>query len=268
MARLYQPNWESYVPDVDEVVDWVNADIRDMRPLCIYLSDEKIRRFVRELDNLNGLGGPRFCADQLTRDLTDCVEEDKDSNNRSQGLHRSRHRFLVLSFVARRLRSRPIANALMRFLCDQKSEIMRKEKNDLLTEWGTAIGAIQNLVDEDEWREAFRGITSLGPPYFEEWRRPALHRSIGDHFIGMIHGMMFDLDHDRGRHHPQTYDVSRPRPSVPARRSAFLDRPLTSRTAYDSPMLSQFGAIHEHQHSIMLDLAALQRRVDNLEHRY
>lgn len=242
-----------------------------MRPHGIYLSDENIRKFVQELDNLNGLGGPGFRADQLTRNLTDHFEEDKESS-RGQGMYRSRWRFLVLAFIARRLRSRPIADALMRFLLDKKSGIMHREKDHLLTEWAIAVGAIQNLVDEDKWREAFRKITSLGPPYFEEWRRPTLHRSTGDQLIGTFHGMMFDSDCDRGRHHFQTYDVPGRRLSVPARRPNFLEMPLTSRTAYNSPSLSPMysavGAVHEHQHSLMLDLAELQRRIDNLEYRY
>lgn len=253
--------------DVDDVVKFVNSELR---PTGIYLSDADIKKYVCELEDLGGLEGFGFRGDELTRKLTDHLDKDKDSNNRGQGMYRSRHRFLVLSYAARRTRSKDVANALMRFWTRGGSDIIRREEHILLTEWCTAIMQLQNLADEDKWQRAFNQVASLGPPMFEEWQRSGPHRSMAEDILSLFRDLM--LDHGRGRHHLQPYDVPVRRLSVSARRPSFIELPPYPRTGYNSPLLSPmhdaFNLLHEQQHRQQYDIARLEHRIGNLRDRY
>ena len=264
--------WADWADQVDneDTISYIN---HELSPCGIYLSDADIEDALRDLKDV--MRSEKFgnaCEDELASMMKTKLKKDRDSNG-GQGLYRSRSRFLVFCYVARRTNFEGLARALLRFFGREGDDIVVEEKSFLLTEWCLGLRQLQGLVSEDKLRKAFRPVASRGPPLFEEWQRPGPHHSwIADILRYCYDAILFD--HGRGRDHLQLlgpYDLPVRRLSVPAcRRPSFVELPSYSRTGYNSPLSTpshDLHALHLQQHMQAFELARLQRDVDDLRYR-
>ncbi|KAF2622319.1 hypothetical protein BU25DRAFT_214778 [Macroventuria anomochaeta] len=266
--------WNAWADQIDngELMDFIN---RELGRCGIYLSDADIRKFLGELKDAARLeeydfGGDR--GDELVTRMRGNLTKDLESNG-GQGLYRSRSRFLVFCYVARRTNSDELAGALLRFFSKKGTDIVDEEKSFLLTEWCLGLQQLEGLVPEDKLHKAFRQVASLGPPMFEEWRRPGPHHSWVADILRLFHERV-PHDHSQGRSQLQLIapgDFPVRRLSVPPfSRPSFIDLPPYPRTGYNSPLISprhDLHALHLQQHMQAFELARLQRDVDDLRHR-
>ncbi|KAF9693137.1 hypothetical protein EKO04_008671 [Ascochyta lentis] len=274
-------NWNDRAHGVNDG-DLMNYINRELQSRDIYLPDTDIRQFLGELKNLSvsgtsyELGGAR--EDQFVNMMKSRLTKDLDSNG-SQGLHRSRSRFLTFCFVARRLSSNELARALLRFFVRGENKILGEEESFLLTEWCLGLQQLEGLVSEDRLNDAFRRVASLGPPMFEEWRRPGPHHSwITDllRFLNETFRHDHDHDHDRDRDRHQMVacrELPPRRLSVPhPRRPFMIDMPPYPRTGYNSPMISPMishgvTSLHLQQQVHAFELDRLRRDIDDMRYR-
>lgn len=273
----YRPfeDWSDWANQIDteDLVRFINRELRQRE---IYLSDTDINQALSELQNAArsenyGLTGSRedrlmsMIKKRLTRDLDSTV---------SQGLYRSRSCFLTCCFVARRVSSNELAKALLRFFSKEGTNIVEEERSFLLTEWCLGLQQLTGLVPEDKLGKAFHQVARLGPPMFEEWRRPGLHHSWVANLLKFFNETTLH-DHSRGRGLLQLSgqrDMLVRRLSAPAFRSpSIIDIPPYPRTGYSSPMRSprhEMNALHLQQQAHEFEIDRLRRDVDSMRHRY
>lgn len=249
--------------------DLVNAITRELSRSGIYLSTADIQKNADEmgdyLDNRGACG-----EDELITKLRAKLARDKESSG-GQGLHRSRCQFYIFCHAARHIDSVDLAEALLRFLERNTSQIDQEEKSFLMTEWCHGLLQLKGLVDEDRWNEALQKVANRGPPMFEEWRRPGLPRSWAEEMVRLLQNTRFH-DLGGGRHCLQSFDLPAREPSVPARRPSVMGMPSFPYTGYSSPLLSplhdSFDQLQAQQHRQQFDIAMLEYHMENLRHRH
>ncbi|UPX10066.1 uncharacterized protein EKO05_0000738 [Ascochyta rabiei] len=268
-------DWNDWVDEIDNG-DIINYITHELRSREIYLSESDIRQGLEELNSLSlsrashHFGDAR--EDQLMNIMKRALAKDLDSNG-SQGLYRSRSRFLTFCFVARRLGSKELAGVLLRFFVRAESNILDGEKSFLLTEWCLALQQLESLVSDDRLNDAFGRIAKLGPPLFEEWRRPGPHHSWIMDMLRFFNEMNRH-DHGRGRDQLQViapHDLPPRRLSVPPLRRPFtVDIPPYPRTVYNTPMISPrhgVAGLHLQQQMHAFELNRLRRDMDDIRYR-
>lgn len=250
--------------DIGDLTDYIN---RELSLQDIYLSDADIQEALRDLQDA-AEGHVHFDEEQLIHKLRTKLNKDRDSGG-AQGLYRSRTRFLVFCYTAKRLRSHNLAGAVLRFLVRESHEIANDEL-PLLTEWCLGLTQLQGLVDDDTLRTALHDIASRGPPLFEEWRRPAanMYRRFPLHDDDDVfdrHRARDQLQLLNPRHRHIRLDP------VPAyRRRDYLDDQPYSHAALHLHLLAQrhdLHAIRLHQRFQDIRLDGLQYEVEDI-HRH
>lgn len=242
--------------DIADLTDYIN---RELSLHEIYISDSDTREALRELRDV-AEGHGYFRQELLIRRLRTKLNKDQESGG-EQGLYRSRTRFIISCYTAKRLRARDLAEAVLRFFSTE-SHVIVHDKLPLLTEWCVGLRQLQGLVNEGELNRAFHDVARRGPPLFEEWRRPGADMYHDDDIF----------DRDRGRHQLQLL-VPRPRhvrhASMPAYwRRNYLEDPPYPRTAYHLPLVvprHDLDAIRMHQRFQDLQLAGLRYGMEDLQ---
>lgn len=248
--------------DVGEPLEFIN---HELGRCDIYLADLEILKFLRELREVD-LGGDG--EDELLANLRESLTRDLETN-RAQGLYCSRSRFLVYCYTAQHLRSRELARALLRFFTRKGDRIVDEEKTCLLTEWCLGLQQLEGLVPEDRWYKAFRQVARLGPPLFEEWRRPGPQQP----WIGDILRLFQDrvlLPGARGRHQRHLIPNVRRYALPPLDLPRLGAIPPYPRTGYNTPVLApvhDLQALQFRQHLQTLEMARLLSEVDELHRR-
>lgn len=229
-------NWPDRI-DEDDLVQYIS---RELRTRDIYLSEADMKQALGDLKDIlrtgerHGLDYGR--ADQVVNLLRKKMDRDLEDDG-DQGLRRSRSRFLTLCFVARRLRNKELAQALLRFFTTGQDDIIATEETFLLTEWCIGLQQLEDLVPQDRLDEAFLKVARLGPPMFEQWRRSGPE---APHLAGLIRYIERLSDRERDQLQLSTpRDLPPRRLSVPGvRRPFMIDMPSRSRTGYNTPLLS------------------------------
>ena len=253
--------------EIGELLDFVNLELGLHH---LYLSDADITLFLQELMDIARPGVHNLGNDteeELVEHLRECIARDLRSD-RGQGLYESRSRFMVYCFVAQRIHSRELARALVRFFLKRGDDITEEEKHTLLAEWCIGLQKIEGLAPGDKWQRAFHRATRRGPPFFEEWRRPAPHRPVIADILGFYNDRDFN-DYGRGRFHgPFAPRVRRNHiPIIPGMRLGEL--PPYPRVGYYDPIVAPVYGIHDiplEQRLRQIRMARLLRDVD--DHRY
>ena len=261
----YYDDWTDQI-DHEELINYIN---REMRPLNIYISDTDIRNAVDELrDAASSENYSR--EDRLIKALKMKLEKDQESRG-TQGLHRSRGRFLIFCYVAHLLESQELARTLLRFFNSREgTEIDDDEKSFMLTEWGLGLQKLEGLVPQEKLEKAFIRIASRGPPMFEEWRRPGQCQPWVANLFRRVQETMLQ-EHGRGRDQLQLITSPVRRPSLPAfRRPSMIVLPPYPRTGYNSPIVTprhELNTLRFRQDMQALELNRLRRDVDDLRYR-
>ncbi|KAF2998941.1 hypothetical protein E8E13_006575 [Curvularia kusanoi] len=210
--------------DVGQLLDYINIELRQNH---IYLSDAEIRRFLAELQEVARIEENYFGNDGEEELLATLKEE--------------------LAVDLRKV-----------------DHIVDEERHPLVAEWCVALRQLEGLVPEDKWYKAFRQVSRLGPPLFEEWRRP------NQPFGGMLRFFQDRNFYQHGREpihmRPMIAPFVRRRslPIIP--RARISEMPPYPRTGYNSPGLGPMYGFHEvnlRQELHQLDMARLRRDMDN-----
>jgi hypothetical protein len=247
--------------EIGELLNCVNLELGLHH---LYLSDTEVTLFLQELRDISRPGVYNLGSDteeELVAHLRECLARDLRSN-RDQGLYQSRSRFMVYCFVARRIHSRELARALVRFFLKRGDDIAEEERHSLLSEWCIGLQNIEGLAPGDKWHRAFHRATRRGPPLFEEWRRPAPHR-IAD-MLGLHNDRDFN-EYGHGRAH----GLFAPRvrrnqiPIVPGMRLGEL--PPYPRVGYFDHVVAPAYGLHDfqlEQRLRQIQMARMLRHVD------
>ncbi|KAH6629419.1 hypothetical protein C7974DRAFT_413219 [Boeremia exigua] len=235
--------------DTEDLVAYIS---REVNRQDAFLSDSDIRKFIDELhDDLNAGGALEIAlAARFRRNLA----KDLDSA-RNQGLYRSRNRFLVFCYAARRYNSPDLSRGLNRFFSANLAEIMISEQPYLKALWYLGVEQLRSAAADDK---AFRRMASRDTPVFEEWRRSGPDRSWGAELIRLFQDTTHECDHGR----TQTQIISSVVPRYPT------TPPLRHRKMYNSSLLDpahEMQTLQLQQQIQALDVAKLKRDVDDLQ---